>query len=115
MPFKAISMLNNPERLAAIVEHSELIASVAECSADVEHNQLLKRQKKDKEEADKKRKKKEEILPALTANVLKYANRAKEVDQDTLMKEMNEEFKKTFLVDILVYYYGMKKGDASSQ
>ena len=31
------------------------------------------------------------------------------------MKEMNEEFKKTFLVDILVYYYGMKKGDASSQ
>jgi hypothetical protein len=50
----------------------------------------LKRQKKDKEEADKKiRKKKEEILPALTANVLKYANRAKEVDQDTLMKEIN--------------------------
>ena len=116
MPFKAISMLNNPERLAAIVERSELIASVPECSADVDHNRLLKRQKKDKEEADKKiRKKKEEILPALTANVLKYANRAKEVDQDTLMKEMNEEFKKTFLVDILVYYYGMKKGDASSQ
>ena len=51
-------MLNNPERLAAIVEHSELIASVAECSADVEHNQLLKRQKKDKEEADKKKKEK---------------------------------------------------------
>ena len=75
MPFKAISMLNSPERLAAIVERSELIASVAECSADVEHtrNRLLKRQKKDKEEADKKiRKKKEEILPALTANVLKY-------------------------------------------
>jgi hypothetical protein len=40
MPFKAISMLNNPERLAAIVEHRELIASVAECSADVEHNQF---------------------------------------------------------------------------
>ena len=124
MPFKAISMLNNPERLAAIVEHSELIASVAECSADVEHNQLLKRQKKDKEEADKKKKaekaeeeakKKEEILPALAANVLKYANRAKEVDQDTLMKEMNKEFKKAFLIDIFVYYYGMKKGDASSQ
>ena len=116
MPFKAISMLNSPERLATIVERSELIASVAECSADVEHNQLLKRQKKDKEEADKKiRKKKEEILPALTANVLKYANRAKEVDQDTLMKEINKEFKKAFLVDILVYYYGMKKGDANSK
>jgi len=112
-------MLNSPERLAAIVERSEIIVSVAECSADVEHtcNRLLKRQKKDKEEADKKiRKKKEEILPALTANVLKYKkNIAKEVDQDTLMEEMNEEFKKTFLVDILVYYYGMKKGDASSQ
>ena len=60
-------MLNNPERLAAIVEHSELIASVAECSADGEHNQLLKRQKKDKEEADKKkeRKRKRSFLPLL--------------------------------------------------
>ena len=67
MPFKAIAMLNNPERLAAIVEHSELIASVAECSADVEHNRLLKRQKKDKEEADKKkeRKRKKSFLPLL--------------------------------------------------
>ena len=56
MPFKAISMLNSPERLAAIVERSEIIVAVAEFSADVEHtcNRLLKRQKKDKEEADKK-------------------------------------------------------------
>ena len=118
-------MLNNPERLAAIVEHSELIASVAECSADVEHNRLMKRQKKDKEEADKKKKKaekaeeetrkKEEILPALTANVSKYTNMAKEVDEETLMKELNKEFKKAFLVDIMVYYYGIKKGEANSK
>jgi len=118
-------VLNNPQRLAAIEEHSELIASVAECSADVERNRLLKRQKKEKEEADKKKKKaekveeeakkREEILPVLTANVLKYMNRAKEVDQETIMKEMNKEYKKAFLVDILVYYYAMKKGDASSK
>ena len=31
------------------------------------------------------------------------------------MKEINKEFKKAFLVDILVYYYGMKKGDANSK
>ena len=60
-------------------------------------------------------KKREEILPVLTANVLKYTNRAKEVDQETIMKEMNKEFKKPFVVNIFVYYYAMKKGDASSK
>ncbi len=42
-----LKVLNNPERLAAIAEHSELIASVAESSANAEHNHLLKRQKKE--------------------------------------------------------------------
>ena len=47
-------------------------------------------------------KKREEILPVLTTNVLKYTNRAKEVNQETIMKEMKKEFKKAFLVDNLL-------------
>ena len=54
----------------------------------------------------------EEIRQLLNLDVNKYTNRAKEIEQDYLIKEIDKEFKLPYLKELVMYYYSMKnKGE----
>jgi hypothetical protein len=118
-------MLNNPERLEAIKDHAELIAAVAEVTAEADEEKARKKQRREKDTLEKTQKKaatveieareKEKMLPRLHSDVNKYKNRAKEVERDELIKEMKKELKLPYLKQLFMYYYGMKKGEANGK
>ena len=97
-------------------------AKIAKITADKEEAKVLKRQKKQKDEADKEKRKatavdkeearKEEVCPLVTAHVAKYTTMAKEVTRDALMKEISKNTKKSFLEDVLVIHYSMTRKEA---
>ena len=57
----------------------------------------------------------EEMLPLLNSEVKKCANRAKEIEHNELIKEIDNEFKLPYLKELFVCYYGMKKGELNGK
>ena len=116
-------MLNNPERLEAIKDHVEPVATVAEVSAESDGEKSRKKQRREKDALEREQnkdasaeieaRKKEEMLPLVHSDTNKHANRAKEVECNELIKEIEKELKLPYLKQLLVCCYGMKKGEVS--
>ena len=115
--------LNDPRRLKETRELNELVASVAEVTAEAIKEKAKKKEHKDKEAADKIAKKAREAaakeerrldqVPILTAYVDKYTNKAREVNYNTLLKEIKKDkaIKAAVLRDILNDYFKMTKAE----
>ena len=115
--------LNDPKRLKETRELNELVASVAEVTAEAIKEKAKKKERKDKEAADKIAKKAREAaakeerrlerVPILTAYVDKYTNKAREVNYNTLLKEIKKDkaIKAAVLRDILNDYFKMTKAE----
>ena len=118
-------LLNNPRRLESIKDHVELVATVAEVSAEADDEKARKKLRREKDTAEraqkkaalaeKEAKKMEEMLPLLNSDVNKYTNRAKEIERDDLIKEIDKECKLPYLKELFMYYYGMKKGELNGK
>ena len=57
----------------------------------------------------------EEMLPLLNSDVNKYKIRAKEIERDDLVREIEKEYKLQYLKELFMYYYGMKKGELNGK
>ena len=118
-------LLNNPRRLESIKDHVELVATVAEVSAEADDEKARKKLRREKDTAEraqkkaalaeKEAKKMEEMLPLLNSDVNKYTNRAKEIERVDLIKEIDKECKLPYLKELFMYYYGMKKGELNGK
>jgi len=112
-------------RLKAIKDHIDLVATVAEVSAEAEDVKARKKQRKEKDTAEREQKKAasaekearkmEEILPLLNSDVNKFTNRGKEIERAELIREIEKELKLPYLKEIFMYYYGMKKGEVNGE
>lgn len=104
-------------------ELNELVVSVSEVTAEAIEEKAKKKELKEKEAVDKIAKKAREAaareerrlerVPILTAYVDKYRNKAKEINNDTLVKEIKKDkaIKADVLREILRDYLKMKKAE----
>ena len=106
-------LLNTPGRLEAIKDHVELVATVAEVSAEADGEKARKKQRREKDavekaqkraaSAEKETRKMEEMLPLLNSDVNKYKIRAKEIERDDLVREIEKEYKLQYLKELFMY------------
>ena len=57
----------------------------------------------------------EEMLPPFNSDVDRCLSRAKEIEHDDLINELDKEFKLPHLKELLVCYYGMQKGETNDK
>ena len=87
-------------------------------SEENERRKVQRKEKKDADAAQKAKKKadsvakeameKAELLPLHTAHVLKFEERAGEIERPELVAEMKKEFKALYLKKLMYYLYGVK-------
>ena len=114
-------LLNSKERLAAVKEHNELCAAVAEVSAEqIKAKEARKWERQEKLASNNKKKelgkeiehkRKEELLPSLTIIVQKYTLQAASAALTELINLLKKDLKVTTLKDLFIYYYNINKNE----
>ena len=99
--------VNNRKKLEAVKDHAQLVATVAEVSAEADDEKARKKLRREKDTAERARKKAalaekearkmEEMLPLLNSDVNKYTSRATEIEHNVLIKEIDKDLVRHFL------------------